>query len=1181
MRKRFLSFVAVAAMTLTAMAQWTAPAAPQLEGSDPEENGEFYLLNVGTGQFVHGANSWATEISLTTDGKAYVLILTESITADASVTGNKGTANTAAGDGWTMRLKEKYTFYGGNGRSGGYSFADCSTDYLYLWRNGSNGFVDLNNQNKGFVWNLTKLSNGDYHIQVIAEDPNFPNAADEYAAGVEAGSPVKFDAAETDANNEWRFVKPAAYSEGYAAQVAIFTARKALYDAYLSAVENGVDYADYTAVYNNANATIEELEAATTALKAAITRAVVLAKIAESSETNPIDITSVTIENPAFENGQKPWNITEGMGQNLQVQATGYPNDGNGNPAEGYDDFVIKNFIEAWRKGAALSDGVICQTVTGLPEGRYRIECDALAVWQSDPSIEQTGIYLFYNNGSYTLHSQEPISTGNGIPEHFTFDFDYDGNTTMTIGLMAENTNCNWMGMDNFQLFAIGECKDAPLWTALNALYANLSGYADEVKAESALTSALNDALSTAKGLIDVPSDKTKEAEYLAAYEAVEAARKAVVESEAAYKELKTFVDQLNSDQEKYTGELQTFVEGLYEQYSSAYENGEISASEIENAIAAYAGQVKQKTQELFNAAVAAGGTLETPIAITALFDDMAFAYGTTQTAFANGYPAENPVWMNGTSTGNFKTNYSTAEVWDARPFNIFRDFTDLPKGSYTIKTHAFYRVEANDANYPNYNDGGYDADAEYAYLFAGVNHTKLLNVAAIADPLLESLDAPYDCGDGNYLPNNQHSAYMIFSDSKYAALAKQCEVSATGNVLEDGGTLRAGIAGTDLLLADHWTIWYDFELYYNGIANLDTDIQSLIDQLTAAEDLSIPGNVTIKNNAIAAGNAAIGASFETQTAAIQVMQAALEELAKTQPLIDEVMALVAEYEGQITKLEISPTDNTIEQLLNDINDAISSEAIQSNAQLQGWIDALPGAWVKYVTSATEMADATADNPVELTPVILNADFSATVNRGVTPPHWVADGKMGGNQGYQDNNTYSNDEEGIAVSQFLEAWNSGNAALSDGRVYQTIAAALPEGFYRLTADGYATNQGNEDTLDGVYLFAAGAGANNNTSICQPNATPKTFTVDFAADGSGLTTIGVMAQSTECNWFAVDNFKLYYLGKTAPDAIESIDNGQWTMDNATIYGIDGRQSSQLRRGVNIVRSNGQVSKILVK
>jgi hypothetical protein len=1180
MRKRFLSLVAVAAMTLTAMAQtWTAPVQPTspAQGVDYEADGStaYYLYNVGAGQFVLGANNWATQISLSADSKPYMEIVVEEL---------DGTDAENFPDCVKIKLNGTFYFSGGNNRT------DYEVSNTYLFRDSeASGFIDHNNQAVWF-WKFTKANSGNYYWQSAPGmgSNKFPNSETQYAKSGGPGNAVEFNGAIDAANNEWAFVPVGSVTAesmaSFSAAMELYTARLDLYDLLNDAVLYGVDYAAASAVYNNTDASAADITAAAEALRPDVNAAAIPYGIAHSSENEPFELTKYALVNADFEakadNGTYPpgWTVTPGMGQNLGQQNAAYTN-GDVDPS-----VTISKFIEAWypTSTGALHDGTICQQITGLPAGRYRIAADVMAVWQGTELDEDPrGIYLYYDNGSFSIHG-ESLATENGKPQHFEFDFDYDGAATMEVGLMAQNANQNWMGMDNFKLFAIGPMKDLPSFTALVGAYNTAKDIDyDTQKAEYSIISDFESAISAAEPLVNGGSDDSKDQAYKDAFQVLDKARTALTESQAAYKKLAAFIEKLQADEARYTGDLKVFVGDLHDEYEGYYGEGSITTADIDAAIAAYPTQIREFVQQLFDTAVAAGGTLDTPLDISPLFDHLNFpdTNGGDQEAFANGYPADAPVWMNETSTGNFKTNYGTAEVWDARPFNIYRDFTNLPKGNYTIKTHAFYRVEANDTNYPTYTSDGYDPATEYAYLYAGVNHTPLLNVAAIADPSFTNLDAPYDCTDGNFLPNNQHSAAMIFTEAQYAALSQKCYVAASGNVLEDGGTLRAGIAGTDRLQGNHWTIWYDFELYYNGIANLDDDIQSLMTQLSNLSAAGVTANVTKQKQALAEGEAALGASFDTQTAAITKLQEAIEAINKTESLLQKLLDTKGQFESLQGGLDgLSPVDPTFDKLIQDIDNAYSSEVFESNEQIEGFINDLPVAWAKYVLSAVEMDDASQDNPIDVTPVLINADFSMAVGRGVTPPFWVADGKMGANQGYQDNNTYSNEEEGVVVSQFLEAWNSGNAALADGQVSQTIAAPLPEGYYRLSVDGYATNQGTDEVVDGVYVFVNGAGANNNVSIGAAAATPLTYTIDFSASGSGLTTVGILAQSTPANWFAVDNFKLEYLGKTAPDAIENLN----TDAAATIiYGIDGRQQSQLRRGINIVRKNGKVDKVLVK
>ena len=67
------------------------------------------------------------------------------------------------------------------------------------------------------------------------------------------------------------------------------------------------------------------------------------------------------------------------------------------------------------------------------------------------------------------------------------------------------------------------------------------------------------------------------------------------------------------------------------------------------------------------------------------------------------------------------------------------------------------------------------------------------------------------------------------------------------------------------------------------------------------------------------------------------------------------------------------------------------------------------------------------------------------------------------------------------------------------------------------------------------------------------------------------------------WCPFDDFKLSYLGTTAPDAIKDVNTAKSVKAGATkVYSIDGAQRNGLRRGINIVKmSDGSVRKVLVK
>ncbi len=1238
MKQRLLSLLAVCAMSVAAFAQWTAPVEPELTFAGEDYNADgttaYYLYNVGCGQFVTGANSWATQISLTSDGMPYMeLVVVPMSEADEEIYPG------------AVKLKLNGTFYftGGNNRT---NYAVSNT---YLFRDSeASGYIDHNSQ-ACWYWTFVKAENGNYywHSAFNAEDGtvmgDFANAAEQYAQGNGAGSAVSFDADADAENIEWQFIpvatlssaEVAAYSEAH----KLYVARKALYDKLLEAQEYGVSTDDAGAVYNNADATVDELQEALDVLTPLVSRAAVLALIPQSSEDNPLDITKYTIENPDFENGQAPWTITEGMGVNLQVQATAYTN-------QDVDPVVtVRNWIESWLpQPGTLGNGVICQTVKGLPEGRYRIECDAIAVQQSGELdiSEQEGIYLFYNNGSYVMHG-EAISTGNGIPEHFTFDFDYSGAEEMTIGLMAENTNCNWMGMDNFRLYAIGECQDSPAYTALVVQYNTANTYNDDIKAQASLIDALVAALDEAQPLVDAASDKSQDAEYTAAFIAIKEAMEAVQESEKAYKTFEDFIARLDAESEEYVSKagyedfVSDIIEPLLNECNDAYDAGSWSAEQIQAAMDDYEPKFNAWTKQLFDAAVAAGETLEEPLDITCLFDDMSWAYTTSQVAFADGYPTDSTaVWMNETKTGNFKTNYSTAEVWNVRPFNIYREFTNLPKGRYTIATKAFFRVEDHEWNYENWTaDGTYGQG--FAYLYAGENKSNIINVAAIAtdDPdRAEALGYSEIADDyGIYIPNSQLAGSKVFAD---AELAEKVYIAASGNVLNDGDVLRVGIAGTDDLLANQWTLWSGFTLLYNGAVSADdlnNDIQALIDQAQNILDGMEYGGVvetgTQLESAIEAGNAALESiSDDDKIAAASDLSKAIAAASESYDLVQKLMSKAASYEANMSELPGTYTDNSYQEMLDEINECIGSETFSSNQQIKQWLDDLEAKWFDYILSDEGLATATVADPYDMTALLTNADFASQVSG------WTVDCEKNG----------GTNADGVA-----EFWSS-----SVFDIYQELPK-LTEGYWRLEANACFRGGNSGDILTALntpdsvlvnyeYLYAKTANFNINKNVMlwsditggaiqyteeegekvfsaedQAIVDQITGQVDYSTDAykfiapnsrSSFSTfaaagryhnvinfhytpadgaIRVGLKMTDVitvgyNWCPFDNFKLSYLGNTeAPDAVRDLNATEAAgLRGAQIFSIDGRQQQGLRRGINIVRgANGSVQKVLVK
>ena len=128
-------------------------------------------------------------------------------------------------------------------------------------------------------------------------------------------------------------------------------------------------------------------------------------------------------------------------------------NNGKDNKTNAADGALINfPFIERWTSnanGGRLPDTSIQQTITELPNGTYYIRGSFIAVNQSTPTTDVTGVTFFAGN------QQKSVATDDGIPERYSLRVEVtDG--TLTYGLRTRSTTANWIAMDNFSLIYAG-----------------------------------------------------------------------------------------------------------------------------------------------------------------------------------------------------------------------------------------------------------------------------------------------------------------------------------------------------------------------------------------------------------------------------------------------------------------------------------------------------------------------------------------------------------------------------------------------------------------------------------------------------------------------------------------------------------------------------------------------------
>ena len=976
-------------------------------------------------------------------------------------------------------------------------------------------------------------------------------------------------------------------------------------DAYkedlLKAIEDGedlgADTSDAQAVYDNSNATLAEVQAAIEAQLAL-------------NEAKKIDLSAYFLKNPHFTKDEP---VTDGICTYAKDCSTNgvASNHFSMLPVEGWTPTKTNDGVAAgvfpvggtaflggtgFLPPTTMSDGskegnvlgfVSCWTATAnyiqnvtLPAGKYQI---IVSFYNSGgtTAIAKNLMGFVDENGTEYLGTTTTFPVGKWVSETIKFELDEETNGYFTMGYQAPNVGSSEMPhffIDGISLIFSGELNIDPSLLALQSAVAVANKLLDEGgDFQTSLKEEFEDAIVDGEQLCDDYSDD--EVANQAATDKINNLIEQVKASIQAYKDLQEFYDKdlFQAGQKYTTGELGTQVSQMSTDVDNALSDFNWTTEKIRETIASLPNIIKAGVQALWDAAVASGEKLANDLDITPLFEQMAYTYSTTEYQGGNVPDKE---WKYG-SASNFKTQYGTAEVWNQSPFTVSRTLTELPAGRYTITTKGFYRSAANADNLSNY-----DAANHLAFVFAGNAKTPLTNVAAIVSS--EQSDGWVDAGENQFVPNDKMAAYNIFENSFYDEILTKSAAA----TLIDGGDLTFGIT-TDQMESNSWVIWYSFSITYNAVdeegaaAELQALMQRVQDYSDDVEEETgfklVTEAVKKIDDAISEGEGAEDGTLEVIKAAMSSLNSALDYAKKATELVETLVNTFTYYSGirdeyVETHADFIPYDERFDELCSLVDDI---DAFADNEEVQGYIDEFPIALVNYAMSQ-DMSGAAEDDPIEITLAILNYDFEAeNIN------HWVItgsgdDGKIGQNQGYQSA-SYENAAAGITVSKFVEAWRK-DALLSNGDISQTIAAVLPEGYYVLEADAWSTNQTAipEEGIQGVYLYAGNGEEIWRTpvGIATTSGAPEHFSVKFYSDGENETKVGLLVENTNANWIAADNFKLFYIGGDAPDAVEAVKDAAEGRIQA-IYSVSGARQSTLARGLNIVKTTDGARKVLVK
>ena len=1177
MKKHLLSilFLARAVLTGSRALAWDAPVAPQRPAFDgawvtPATGSQYYIYHVGSGQFMGTGLDWGTRTCTTVDS---VVLVSQTRVAVA--------------------LNRNYVVP--------FSIEESDIDGLL--------YIRTLNTNKGESAYVTAEGNaswsdgdtsraGHWVISPTEDDAYTLDVADsEVCLGLDGiGITTSYtwaDAVKGDRYTvAWRFLAATdetaeaikGYTKGaYAAYLAatdLYAVRQSLYEVLTEADELGIDNSAAGAIYTQADATLEQLQAALDELKAVVDADAFRRGIAGASPENPFDVTKYVMQNADFsaacENGKTPagWEITV-TGTNI-----GQQNRKDTNPDD--ETLYLDNFVECWTPApATLGDGYIGQWVTGLPQGRYRLTMEAVACNQSDgfDPTTVTGVYLFAGNGNFNLHGEESVAGAPYDIRHYEWDFDFNAERLL-LGLLFEGTNASWVSADNFHLYAIGAMQDDPAIVALRAVLDEAWEFQDQLG-----SNMIDDDYSLSAGTAEVE----------ALQQAIEQSERAVQNADteqanAALAALQTALADVRRSVEVYQSYRTVYAEALFTaqrlkdlgqwddlqaeilnwagyELADAFEAGTLTEAGLKDA--------QQRVADMMAAYVGVEGHVQPGNDLTVLIRNADFSrgqYGRTDATTFDGDENAVPGWN--IASGNITElsgDYHNVEVY-GKAFDVNQTLRNLPAGTYRLTVQGYVRVDSGE------ND---------MVLYAGVSSKRFMEITDeySTTALLGDVDGggstgswPYDTPrpDGlGYQPNSMQGASVYF----------EAENPATGRpfYLND---VTIGHTGGDLTIgvkSDHqnnslWILWDNFTLTFVSSEAIEPILEEIDELRQQMDELLATNNTTLQTreqmdplyNRIEQKNQL--ATTDEALALLDAIKEMMAQIKDDEAHYQEIISVSDAFSLRVYEV----SDENFINLLDEVTAKISNMDFENVEEIAAYILRLKEGWVTAVMSgATEGSDVTL--------LIANPDFETQNADGWSIIPVAEGGRIGDNQGYQANAVYNNEEAGLHVEHFVEAWRADSQPLYDGDICQDIGV-LPQGYYQLTADGFATNQAGEPDggIKGIFLCAqVGDGAAVTPFAKEVDWIPQHYTVNFFADGKSEITIGIRISQTNSNWFLADNFGLIYLGQTPPDAIVGTE-ATATLRPAAIYSVHGIQTRQLQRGLNIVRgADGQVRKVMVR
>lgn len=1084
---RFFSLLLLAVMTTaSAYAERQKPVITDYPATFAADHG-FYIYNVATDKYLSKGEAWGTQSCVVdfendaSGNKPFVYQFKNDV--QESTTLPEGTyylwSKDAGGKGWMSRINT-------DSKAGSTStcFSDGNAAHFTAFKTN---------------WKVTDMGEGIYMITVPEDDPNgmyLEGCAlgvnpEHYSNAATPTYAVYWDIETSNAGTQWMLFDADAFN---AANEIYSVAAPALKEAIEKAQANGIDVTAAQAVYNNDNATLEEINEQITILNDLL--------IQYATAKDPVDVTEKYITNPA------PYVNIDGW-----TAPKGNPN---------AFDSGNKN-AEFWN----LSGYSIEQTIT-LPAGLYKLTAIALS---------REGHHGFLSAGDYKVelaHVSNSVvnnrtqantwfNEGNGVNELY-FPMAEDGQITIALTSDTDNGD-HWTVWREFKLDYLGNDLEKSYKDAIRMTVSE--DWADEFATDVTYTQSYFDAVGEAIASVDDIAS-VDEAVAELANPAPAAAIQNLRDNVAAWDAFSIWYDNMNT---KFYVEL--IAEDLKPMgdYIGLYDKAtdmddwllDVAAfwNDYAKALAPVAEDITTEMlttdgmewfDSLYRATVLeilsqeirphtdiTKGFLANPD----YFSDGGTFAGWTVATGKNKYGRDNgtPTWFN-KDANKYPTLHRVMERWNG-DFNIYQDIV-LPKtGAYRVSTWGFYRTSDNQtmgatnsawavwnaaggknegANticaffyadqlqkaFPNICNRTYTraeidaigADYDDETASVGTSRGDLANVYPYDFLLVEGTD---DAADASslYIPNGVYSADYVFTHDPYQESYK-IEFAFVG---QEGQPLRLGIKAenTGVPAGDiGWTLFDQLQLIYEGgdaeilAEPLDAFIEQAKGLVVKPMDADTKTALTtaISDGTTAAtdadGNAMLAAyiALDKAIAAANTSIEAYEKLVKAQTTLAEA---IAEFSATASDAAVNEANGLKATLDAGIEDGtIALENVQETVD-------------EVATAVAKLQIPDFDKkayPYDLTFAIKNPKFTEDLVDGKVPG-WqyiesedyaalsVANGIA---EGYVGETTDEGTGETVASKKGFQIWQT-IETLPDGR-------AFPAGVYEVHAQGvarYSTN----------------------------------------------------------------------------------------------------------------------------